>query len=153
MKHQDSEFIKAEEWTALAKLMDRKYAALIGDRFFRFEADTRHDGVYVKIVLRDDTGSFYYPVEGRVAFEDHNLTPREAAIFLFDYVDYYFQEYLGDGGGIFLPIDWTNFEFEGVEFQLKGQILNLELEEVANRLLGGAMIPDSSSAESGMTKH
>jgi hypothetical protein len=65
------------------------------------------------------------------------MSSRDAALFLVDYIDAYYEEYLRDGE-TFLPIDWAEYESEGVVFQLKGQVLNLEAEKLADEILAQA---------------
>ena len=131
---QTKAFITSEERTELALMLSRKYAASLSQRYFEVDLKQDGSGVYAKVTLRDRSGAFYYPVEGRIAHEDHSMSSREAALFLVDYIDAYYEEYLRDGE-TFLPIDWAEYETEGVVFQLKGQVLNLEAERMANEIL------------------
>ena len=131
---QDGQFVTAEERAELALMLRRKFGASIEQRYFEVDLKRDGKGVYAKVILRDRSGAFYYPVEGRMAHEDHTMSEREAAIFLVDYIDAYFEEYLRDGE-TFLPIDWSDYEADGVVFQLKGQILNHEAERLADELL------------------
>lgn len=131
---QTKAFITSEERTELALMLSRKYAAALSQRYFEVDLKQDGSGVYAKVTLRDRSGAFYYPVEGRIAHEDHSMSSREAALFLVDYIDAYYEEYLRDGE-TFLPIDWAEYETEGVVFQLKGQVLNLEAERMANEIL------------------
>lgn len=128
------DFITADECREIAAMMHRKYSSSLNDRYF--EASIRADAaaVYGQIVLRNKTGSFFYPVEGRLAYAEQNLKPREAGLLLLDHIDLYFEEYLRDGD-VYLPIDWADYDCDGVTLQLKGQILNLEVEQMANDFL------------------
>jgi hypothetical protein len=118
-------------------MLSRKYGAALKQRYFEVDLKRDGSGVYAKVTLRDRSGSFYYPVEGRIAHEDHSMSSRDAALFLVDYIDAYYEEYLRDGE-TFLPIDWAEYESEGVVFQLKGQVLNLEAEKLADEILAQA---------------
>ena len=128
-------FVNEAECDEVASLMDRKYASYMKQRYF--EAAVRRDsqGVYAKVTLRNKNGSYFYPVEGRIAHEEHEMSDRDAAFFLLDYIDQYFDEYFKEDGGVYLPIDWADYEWDGVALQLKGQILNLEVERMADELL------------------
>ena len=50
---------------------------------------------------------------------------------LCDYIGEYFAEYFREGGELYLPIDWADYQWEGVSLQMRGQILNLEAERLA----------------------
>lgn len=134
---QDRAFVTPEERTELALMLSRKYGAALNQRYFEVDLKSDGNGVYAKVTLRDKSGSFYYPVEGRIAHEDHSMSNREAALFLVDYIDAYYEEYLRDGE-TFLPIDWAEYEADGVVFQLKGQVMNLEAERLADEFLARA---------------
>ncbi|MBM4251457.1 MAG: hypothetical protein FJ146_05765 [Deltaproteobacteria bacterium] len=121
----------------LARLLDRKFAGLRGPRYFAVEFSKDAQGVYAKVTLRNESGSYFYPVESRIAFADTDLSDRAAAMFLLDYMTEYFAEYFREDGDCYLPIDWTEYQWDGVAFQVKGQILNLELEKMADELLAG----------------
>lgn len=135
-------FISAEECVKLALLMNNKFASLIGQRSFEASIKKDERGVYAKIILRNRDGSFFYPVEARVLHDEHELTPRDAGLLLFDYMGAYFEEYLKEGGDIYLPIDWADYDCDGVALQMRGQILNLAVEKMADELLNNAgLIP------------
>ena len=124
--------ISTEECDALAETMSRKYASFLNGRYF--EVSLKHDqtGNFATVLLRNDSGSFYYPVEGRISDYDHDLNRHDATLFLIDYIDSYFEEFFRENGEVYLPIDWAAFEWEGIPIQLRGQILNLEVENMAD---------------------
>lgn len=129
----------SQDLALLTETFNKKYRAYLVDslhklRFFELVAHREHQGVFVKVVLQNASKAYYYPIEARIADVDHDFSPKEAALFLFDYIDSYFEEYLKNGD-VYLPIDWTEFEFDGTPFQLKGQIFNLHLEHLADQIL------------------
>ena len=64
------------------------------------------------------------------------MTANEAALFLIDYIDTYFEEFLlEEDEELYLPIDWAKHTYEAVEFEVKGQIKNEKLEDMADDLL------------------
>lgn len=130
--------LTTDETQELAATMGRKYASFLNERFFEIEAKFDGQGVYVTVLLRNDSGSFYYPVEGRIADSDHHMTRHQAGLFLLDYVDSYFEEFFRENGEVYLPIDWATFDWDGTQVQVRGQILNLELEEMADKWLNNA---------------
>ena len=120
----------------LASLLEKKYGAWLGQRFFEVHSSSQFAVVSVKVTLRNADKSFFYPIEGRIQFEDQDLKADAARDLLMDYIDAYLEEFLTGGEETYLPIDWANFDCDGVELQLRGQILNIKLEELANQLLG-----------------
>ncbi|WP_141732052.1 hypothetical protein [Oligoflexus tunisiensis] len=132
----ESDFLNQDDCDALAKAMESKYAMALKGRSFKVEAEVKGRGVFVKVILSNQDRSYYYPVEARVLYEKEELQRGEAALFLLDYIDAYFDEYLTqENEEIYLPIDWADFQYEAVDFQMRGQILNLKLEELAEQLL------------------
>lgn len=132
----NSEFLTEEDCDALARTMETKYAMALKGRTFKVEAAVRGRGVFVKVILSNQDRSYYYPVEARVLYEQEEMQKGEAALFLLDYIDAYYDEYLTqENEELFLPIDWADFQYEAIDFQMRGQILNLKLEELAEELL------------------
>jgi hypothetical protein len=122
----------------IAETLESKYGSWLGKRYF--EVATTHDGpvVIVRILLRDADKTFYYPMEGRMNFADQDLKEHEARDFLLDFMDSYVQEFLAGGEDTYLTIDWSTYDCDGIELQLRGQILNLKLESMADELLSGS---------------
>ena len=121
----------------MLRLMERKHAATKGDHYFEASVTADDDQVVTKVILRNLSGSYYYPVEGRLAHQEQELSQRDAFLLLFDYIDLYFEEYLKTRE-VYLPIDWADYECEGAQLQLRGQILNLEAERLADEYLAGS---------------
>lgn len=122
----------------LASLLEKKYGQWLGQRFFEVASSAQSSVVHVKVTIRNADKSFFYPIEGRINFEDQDLGEQEARDFVLDYIDAYIEEFLTGGEETYLPIDWANFDCEGLELQLRGQILNVKLEQLADQLLGGS---------------
>ena len=129
------EILTEEECVALAETMGRKYTSFLNERYFEISVRHDHLGLYATILLRNESGSFYYPVEGRLADIDHQLNRHDGALFLIDYIDSYYEEFFRENGEVYLPIDWATFDWEGIQIQVRGQILNLELEKMADKWL------------------
>lgn len=127
--------IAATECAEIARNLNNKYGSFAGSRYFELSFDADKEAVFVKVILRDEPGGFFYPVEGRLAYSDFDLKKRDAAMLMIDYIDMYFDEYFREEGGCYLPIDWANYEYDEVSFQLKGQVLNLQAENMADELL------------------
>ncbi len=131
-----SDFIDKVTCDELAAAMQTKYRMALGERRFVVEAEIKGRGVFVKVTLENPERSFHYPVEARVLYEKEEMKSAEAALFLINYIDTYFEEFLlEEDEELFLPIDWSDHQYEGVNFQMKGQIHNLKLEELADEWL------------------
>ncbi len=120
----------------MTDLMNTKYQSVLFDGK-RFEIKTKYEYeiLTVSVILSNPDKSYYYPVEARIQNKKEELSPLEAAAFLIDFIDLYFEEYLFEDENLFIPIDWTPFTYDAVDFQLKGQILNLKLEQEADELI------------------
>lgn len=123
------------ECRELATVMNRKYAGYLGARSFEISVTMDDNGVFVKVLLRDPEGTYYYPVDSRMNVAKAKMDRREAAMLMLDYSDMYFDEYFQQGEDVYLPIDWSSHECEGVTFEMKGQIQNLKLEGEADEIL------------------
>ncbi len=137
-----SEFISSDECLEIARIMENKYSIYLDERGFvakaEYEAD--NDAVYVEVVLRNAEESFFYPVSARIKPALEELKPYAAATLLFDVIDSYFEEYFTSGESIYLPIDWTNMEYDAAQFQIKGQIFNRKIEKMADELLASGEV-------------
>ncbi len=127
----------ATECTEIETTLQRKYAVFAGKRRFKLEGQANGQSIALTLILKSDDESFFYPVEGQIAHSEQGLSQRNAAEMLLDLMDSYFQEYLVNGGEVYLPLDWQEYEVDGNKMQLRGQIQNLKLEKMANDLLAG----------------
>lgn len=121
----------------LADLMNRKYENYLLGKLFTVTSFyvAAEQGVYVTVTLSNKDESYYYPVEARVAIHKEELSKKDAAFFLVDYIDTYFEEYLMEEERLLLTIDWSDQEYDAVSFQTRGQIRNLKLEKMADEWL------------------
>ena len=122
----------------VAQLLERKYGAWLGQRYIEVESHSDGAILTIKITLRTRDRSYVYPIEGRLMFADQDMTVDAARDFLMDFMDAYIQEFLSGGEETYLTIDWSNYYCDGVELQLRGQILNVMLEELADKLISGS---------------
>ncbi len=132
------EFLTSEECAELANVMNRKHESLRDDRKFSIEAKYEGGEVYVTAVLQNDNETFYYPVEARLDWAEEEMLHRDAALFLIDFMDLYFEDYLENGEDLYLPIDWAPYEYDAVKFQIRGQVLNRLVDRMADELLAQA---------------
>ncbi len=141
---EEKQFLTNEDCIELAETMVKKYRIAMKDRSFSIRAWIEDRGVYVTVTLANADGSYVYPVEGRVMFEAEEMEAGEAALFLIDYIDNYFEEYLyEEDEQLYLPIDWTDHEYDAVNFQIRGQILNQKLENLADQWLMAGGPPEA----------
>ena len=127
--------LNKEEYEILASAMDDKYQIYLDERRFEIEAKEEAEGVRVVTTLSNKDESYYYPVNARMMHKSENLAPRKAVLFLINYIDSYFEDYLTELESTYLPIDWTDMEYEGTSFQIKGQVINKKVELLADELL------------------
>ena len=129
--------LSKEQSKILATMLDRKYASYLAARYFDIESRTDNQVVTIKVTLRDAKGKFVYPVEARIALDDQDLSVSEARDLLLDYVDAYFDEFLSNGEETLLTLDWSSYECDGYDIQLRGHIINSHLETMADELIAG----------------
>lgn len=123
------------ECDVIAAAMQTKYSSFLGERRFKVEATGPADEAHVIVALASPDKSFHYPIEGRMNAKDEGLAVKAAEMFLLDFIDVYFEEYLTRDGDTYLPIEWAAFECEGKTIHLKGQVLNSMLEQMADEIL------------------
>ena len=140
----ENEFLTATEITQLSDLMNRKHAAFRDDRSFSIKIWEDCGAVYVTVLFTNQNETFYYPVEARIDCQEAEMEKREAALFLIDYADLYFEDFLEKDCDIYLPIEWSGFEYDAVKFQLRGQIRNRAVDKMAEDLLNGH--PDAAES-------
>lgn len=129
--------LEETDHTYLADLLNNKYDNYLLGKLFSVDSHFVEDeqGVYVTVTLTNGDQSFYYPVEARMDIDAEDMAKKEAAFFLVDYIDTYFEEYLLEEEDLFLTIDWSPQDYDAVKFQMRGQIRNLKLEKMADDLL------------------
>jgi hypothetical protein len=129
--------ISESECRELSAILNKKYSARAKARFFLMEFNCDAFAAYVKVTLRNSSGSFFYPVEGRIDFGRYDMSRRDAGLVIADFIDCYFEEFFKENGECYLPIDWTDYQYEEVNLQVRGQILNLAIEQFADDILAG----------------
>ena len=127
----------AKECAEIEKVLNIKYAAYITGKQFVVQTEINGTTLQVTFLLKNETQSFYYPVNTRIELlsQEPDKDRLEKFYVLADYMDYYFDEYFKSEEFISLPIDWTDYSFEDFQFQMKGQIIDLEKEQLADKFL------------------
>lgn len=132
----EQNFISKDDCHELAAAMNTKYRLARGEREFAIKARLDGEVSQVEVCLKHPDKSFVYPVEARVRWENEELTPYESATFLIDYIDNYFEEFLlEEDERLYLPIQWADHDYEAVKFEIRGQILNKKVENMADEFL------------------
>ena len=129
----------------LSQLNDRFNARFYDQRGKRFfttaaqECDDRTNNdharkLWVQSLLSNSSESFHYAVEAFATKHD-SKHQRAQAFFLLAYIDSYWEEYFSADENVYLPIDWTEHCYQEEVFFIKGQVLNLKAERLADELL------------------
>ena len=127
--------LSVSEIEDLVRIMNLKYGPYLKDRLFQIELKLDADTLYSEVTLKNSGQTFYYPVKSRILFKEQKLSGREAAMLLLDFTDSYFEEFLKEDEGVYFPIEWTDYSYEGHSFQVQGQILNSKADADADALL------------------
>ena len=110
-------FLNEQDCQELAQSMTAKYRIAMNQRAFSVKASEDQDKVEVHVLLKNEDDSFYYPVSARIVVDKDEMSNLEAAMFLIDYIDTYFEEFLLEQEeSIYLPIDWAEHQYEGIDF-------------------------------------
>lgn len=134
------------ELANIENMLNLRFARWRKERRFHVEVNAKADVLEVTVLLANPDRSYYYPVEARILPRVQNVHPKQAMSFLVEYLEAYFEEYFAGDEDVYLPIDWTNYDYEGIEFQLRGQVKNLLLESLADKLLAGEQLEEATAA-------
>ncbi|NRA44980.1 MAG: hypothetical protein HRU09_08510 [Oligoflexales bacterium] len=141
--------LSMEERMELERIMNIKYASKLMGRLFTITSHHDTAASFVKVTLLKNDESFYYPIEGRIEHKSQNLSAKEASLLLIDYIDSYFDEFLREDENVFVPIDWSEFSYEGFTLSLRGQIQDLKSESIADQILAeGKVLPKADTLQS-----
>lgn len=127
---------KPEEFDQLIKIMNIKYAPFLKDRSFSYKVEIKPDNVCMQVILSNAKETYYYPVEAIFYKEQLSKDLQNSLLQAYDYIDFYFNEFLESNEEVMLPIDWKEQQYEGVRFGIRGQVLNRFQEQQADKLLG-----------------
>ena len=130
-----SQVLNEEEVSSLEKILNIKYSSKREKRFFAIKTVGNSKVVEAKIILEDKKQTYYYPVVGRAFLDETTPSRKEACYLILDYIDIYFDEFFKGDEQVFIPIDWQEHNFEGMVFEIKGQVRNLYQERMADNLM------------------
>ena len=131
----NKELVTKSELRELSDRMTQKYKVSVGDRRFSIEFEEQGTHVSVKTTLSSRDESYVYPVEASLDCAEEEVEPRKGILFLIDYIDCYFEDFLMEDESLYLPIIFKSMSYEGISFKIKGQILNKRAEAWADEIL------------------
>lgn len=138
----ENKIFNIEDKSTLTRRLNLKYATWLNDRYFDLEILTEQDAVYVDVTLLNSSKTFFYPINSRMELKHQNLDTFNAINFLFSFIESYFDEFFEQEEEVTLPIDWKGYTCEGIDFQVRGQIQNKYVEDLADRLLAGESVSE-----------
>ena len=125
-----------EEIVNIKKLLSKKHLLYLENETFEIDSGTLSDQIQICISLIKNDKSTYYPIECIFIKEsNHSIKETEIAFTMLDYVDLYWENYFSEERNVFIPLDWSKHEFEGVSFYMRGFVRNLHLESQAEAYL------------------
>ena len=137
MTQENKNLLLAEkEILDLTRILNLKNGSHLKDRAFKVDFCESKNELLASITLMNPQKTFFYQVESRVSVRElGDFSSRDSLLLMFDYMDLYFEEFFREEENLFIPIDWSDREFEGLSFQMKGQVKNLHCEFLADELL------------------
>ena len=93
----------------LVRIMNLKYGPYLKDRLFYLESQVDGDISCVDVTLKNSEQTFVYPVSSRMMYKNQQLSARESAMLMLDFVDSYFEDFLKKDEAVYFPIDWTHY--------------------------------------------
>ena len=125
-----------EEIWNIQKLLNKKHMVYLENEAFEIEAGSSQTQIQIRVSLIRNDKSKYYPIECVFVRESsEKLKESDIAITMLDYLDIYWSSYFQEERNIFIPLDWSKHEFEGVSFYMRGFVRNLQLETDADNFL------------------
>jgi hypothetical protein len=125
-----------DELFKVTKLLNKKHMIYLENEHFEIESSFDQNQVQLCISLTKKDMSKSYPIEC-VFIKETNQSYQNSSIALtmLDYLDIYWTNYFSEERTVFVPLDWSKHEFEGLNFYIRGFIRNLDLETNANEFL------------------
>ena len=115
------------------KLLVENHHNLNG-RVFDITCQHTHDTIYLRVLLKNTDSSFFYPIDAQYKMRNAKEKPKIITPMMIDYIQSYLNDYFQDEN-LFLTIEWSEHETEGLKFMMKGQIFNVLLEKQADQYI------------------
>ncbi len=126
----------SEEQKKLLDVMKAKHSLYLDNECFEIKTGFYKEQIQIEICLTKVDRSIVYPIEVICVYEDFpHLKLNEIFHVILDYIDLYWAEYFNHERNLFVPLDWSQYECEGLTFFLRGFIRNLVLEKQADSFL------------------
>lgn len=125
-----------EETLKIVHLMNTKHSLYLENESFDIKCGFNTQQLQLTVTLKKNDNSIIYPIEIVCLHEDYShLKKINLAALILDYIDSYWTEYFDEDRNLFVPLDWTKYENEGVSFFLRGFVRHLNLEMQADLFL------------------
>jgi hypothetical protein len=134
--------LNSAEVKSIENMIDTRFARWRNGRVFHLTLAGDAEVLDVTLTLSNDAQTFFYPVQTRILHRIQNVSQKDCLTFLLEYLESYFEDFFLNDEGVYLPIDWTDSEFDGIDFQIRGQIQNLLMESLADRLIAGETLAE-----------
>jgi hypothetical protein len=127
---------EVDEIAKITQLLATKHSIYLEDELFELESGYNKEQLQIKVCIKKNDGSVVYPLEIVCSYVDYpNFKLKELSNIIIDYIDLYWSEYLSEDRNLFVPLDWSRYESEGISFYLRGFVRNLALEMQADDFL------------------
>lgn len=125
-----------EDLFNMRRLLNKKHSAYLENEVFDVESGFSKEQIQIRVSLKKQDDSAFYPIECIFIKEiDDKIKDSEIAMSILDYLDIYWTDYFTEERNVFIPLDWSKHEFEGIVFYIRGFIRNLKLETEADAFL------------------
>ncbi|MBX9704302.1 MAG: hypothetical protein K2X39_09140, partial [Silvanigrellaceae bacterium] len=120
----------------IVEIFNKKYNAFLEDEHFLLESSYLKNKYQIRFTLLKKDNSIAYPIECLFIKDDElKMSHFDIGVCLIDYFSIYWSDYFAEERTVYLTIDWSTHNFEGLTFYLRGFIRNLSLESQADSLL------------------
>ena len=125
-----------EELLNIKRILNKKHLIYLENESFEVESGVFEDQIQIRVSLIKNDRSIYYPIEC-IFMKEHTEESKDVniAFKMLEYLDIYWAHYFSEERNIFVPLDWSKHEFEGISFYIRGFVRNLNLETSANDFL------------------
>ena len=125
-----------EELFNIKKLLNKKHLVYLENEIFEIECGASQEQIQIRVSLIKNDNTTYYPIECVFMKETSEaFKESDIAVTMLDYLDIYWANYFSEERNVFIPLDWSKHEFEGIAFYIRGFVRNLQLEAHADDFL------------------
>lgn len=125
-----------DELFHIKKLLNKKHLVYLENETFEVESGVSQDQIQIRVSFIKNDNSTSYPIECIFMKETaEEFKELSIAVAMLDYLDIYWENYFSEERNVFIPLDWSKHEFEGIIFYMRGFVRNLQLEAHADNFL------------------